>query len=107
VLVNVVQLLIERNRMSYLPDIARAYRTLADAKSGRVRGSVVSATPLDADSVRRLEQALEQLTQRNVVLEASVDPGVLGGVSAQVGSVVYDGTLRTQLDAMRRNLAQG
>lgn len=107
VLVNVIQLLIERNRMAYLPDIARAYRTLADARVGRVRGSVVSAMALDAESLRRLEQALEQLTQRNVVLESLVDPSVLGGVSAQVGSVVYDGTLRTQLELIRRNLAQG
>ena len=63
-----------------------------------------SAVPLSPDAVTQLQQSLQQLTQRNVVLETRVDPALLGGVSAQVGGTLYDGTLRTQLEQLRREL---
>ncbi|MFZ5471535.1 MAG: ATP synthase F1 subunit delta [Myxococcota bacterium] len=103
-LANLLRLLIERNRLGYLPDIARLYQDLTDVKAGRVRGKVVSAVPLPKDAVEKLEKSLERLTQRDVVLEPRVDPKVLGGAAAQVGSQLFDGTLRTQLDEMRRAL---
>ncbi|TSC27540.1 ATP synthase F1 subunit delta [Corallococcus sp. Z5C101001] len=103
-LANALRLLVDRNRLGYLPDIARLYRDMADARAGRVRGQVTSAVPLTPDAVTRLQQSLQQLTQRNVVLETRVDPALLGGVSAQVGGTLYDGTLRTQLEEMRRQL---
>jgi len=105
-LANTLRLLVDRNRLSYLPDIARLYRDMADAQAGRVRGQVTSAVPLSADTLQSLASNLKALTQRNVVLEAKVDPTVLGGVAAQVGSTLYDGTLRTQLEQMRRQLKQ-
>ncbi|MFP2901905.1 ATP synthase F1 subunit delta [Corallococcus sp. 4LFB] len=103
-LANALRLLVDRSRLGYLPDIARLYRDMADARAGRVRGQVTSAAPLSPDAVSRLQQSLQQLTQRNVVLETKVDPSVLGGVAAQVGGTLYDGTLRTQLEEMRRQL---
>ncbi|GMU02279.1 ATP synthase F1 subunit delta [Corallococcus caeni] len=103
-LANALRLLVDRNRLGYLPDIARLYRDMADARAGRIRGQVTSAAPLSPDAVSRLQQSLQQLTQRNVVLETKVDPSVLGGVAAQVGGTLYDGTLRTQLEEMRRQL---
>jgi F-type H+-transporting ATPase subunit delta len=106
VLANTMRLLVDRNRLGYLPDIARLYRDMADAVAGRVRGQVTSAVPLTPDALKNLSNTLTTLTQRNVVLETKVDPGVLGGVSAQVGSLLYDGTLRTQLEQLRRELKQ-
>ncbi|NNC20923.1 F0F1 ATP synthase subunit delta [Corallococcus exiguus] len=103
-LANAVRLLVDRNRLGYLPDIARLYRDMADARAGRVRGQVTSAAPLSADALTQLQQSLQQLTQRNVVLETKVDPSLLGGVAAQVGGTLYDGTLRTQLEQLRREL---
>ncbi len=106
VLANTLRLLVDRNRLAYLPDIARLYRDMADAQAGRVRGHVTSAVPLTLDAVQKISESLRALTQRNVVLEPRVDPSVLGGVAAQVGSTLYDGTLRTQLEQMRRELKQ-
>jgi len=103
-LVNTLRLLTDRNRLGYLVDIARLYRDLADAKAGRVRGQVTSAVPLAPDVLERLSQNLRGLTNRDVVLEARVDREVLGGAAAQVGGTLYDGTLRTQLEDMRRQL---
>lgn len=104
VLANGLRLLVDRNRLVYLPDIARAFHDMADARAGRVRGRVTSAVALSQDALTRLSAALQGATQRQVVLEAKVDPAVLGGVAAQVGGTLYDGTLRTQLEQMRRVL---
>jgi F-type H+-transporting ATPase subunit delta len=102
---NTLGLLNERNRLRSLPDIARLFRDMADVHAGRVRGRITSAIPLTPDVVAQLAQSLKALTQREVVLETRVDPSVIGGVAAQVGSTLYDGTLRTQLEQMRRELS--
>ena len=103
---NLLRLLVDRGRLGYLPDIARVFLDMADQRAGVVRGKVTSAVPLPQESMQKLQQALEKLTQKKVQLQAKVDPRVLGGVSAQVGSVVYDGTLRSQLDELKRTLSQ-
>lgn len=103
-LVSTLHLLVDRNRLAHLPEIARVFRELADARAGRVRGSVVSAVKLPEEATAHLQRALAKLTSREVILEQRVDPGVIGGVATQVGSVVYDGTLRSQLEDLRRSL---
>jgi F-type H+-transporting ATPase subunit delta len=104
VLPNFLRLLVDRHRLALLPDIARLFRDMADEKAGRVRGTVVSAVPLDPQSIRQLESTLSQVVRKQVVLDTRVDREVLGGVSTQVGSMVFDGTLRTQLNDLKRAL---
>jgi F-type H+-transporting ATPase subunit delta len=99
-----LRLLVDRGRLTSLSDIARQFRELADERAGRIRGKVVSATPLAPETLLQLQRALESITKAQVLLQTEVDPSVLGGVSAQVGSVLYDGTLRTGLDEIRRAL---
>jgi F-type H+-transporting ATPase subunit delta len=101
---NFLRLLVDRHRMAMLPDVARIFRDMVDERAGRVRGTVVSAVALDPQSIRQLEQTLSRVVQKQVVLETRVDRSILGGVSTQVGSVLYDGTLRTQLDDLKRAL---
>ncbi|MCP3105173.1 ATP synthase F1 subunit delta [Myxococcus sp. K15C18031901] len=105
-LANTLRLLVDRNRQGYIGDIARVFRDMADARAGRVRGNVTTAAALPADVLAQLQDTLQKLTQRNVVLQTHVDPSLLGGVSAQVGSILYDGSLRTQLEQLRRELKQ-
>jgi F-type H+-transporting ATPase subunit delta len=99
-----LKLLTERGRVSALPDIARVYRDLVDVRMGRVRGRITSARELDARSLATLEQALEKVTQKKVVLETRVDPALIGGATAPVGSQTYDGSLRAQLDELKKRL---
>jgi F-type H+-transporting ATPase subunit delta len=97
-------LLLDRRRFGQLPDIARAYGALADEKAGRLRARVTSARPLPAPMLAELTRRLGEATRKNVAVESSVDGALLGGVVAQVGNVVYDGSLRTQLESLRREL---
>jgi F-type H+-transporting ATPase subunit delta len=101
---NLLRLLGDRNRVASIPDILRIYRDLADNREGRIRGTVTSARPLAVESVKGLEASLKRLTQRNVVLQTKVDPSLIAGVSAQVGSIVYDGSIRSQLQGLRETL---
>jgi F-type H+-transporting ATPase subunit delta len=97
-------LLLERGRIALLPALARAYRELADAHAGRVRAVVTSATPLGAGDLERVRRSLERRTKKQVVLEAEVDPDLIGGLVARVGDLVLDGSVRTQLNSLREKL---
>ena len=102
--VNFLQLLVDRQRIVDLPQIARVYRALVDQQSGRVRATVISAGPLDDPELGRLREALGRMTGRSIVLEAKTDPSLIGGVVTQVGATMLDGSLRTQLERMRHEL---
>ncbi|WP_242360663.1 ATP synthase F1 subunit delta [Anaeromyxobacter sp. SG17] len=103
---NLLLLLGDRNRLAYLGNIVEHFRALADAHLGRVRAKVTSAVPLDAAAAKAIADRLSQATKATVLLDREVNPALLGGVVAQVGSVVYDGSVRTQLEDLRRQLKQ-
>ncbi|MCB9701459.1 MAG: ATP synthase F1 subunit delta [Myxococcales bacterium] len=96
---------LERGRISGVAQIARFYGEMADELAGRVHASVRSARPLTPDATLKLTRALEQATGRTVVLESSVDPALIGGVVCQVGSMVVDGSVQTQLETLRTTLS--
>lgn len=105
--VNLLRLLLARGRVGLLPDIARLFRDLADERTGRVRAEVTAAVPLSVASLEALAARLSAATGRQVHLTPRVDPTVLGGLVARVGSTLYDASLRTQLRRMREVLSKG
>jgi F-type H+-transporting ATPase subunit delta len=102
--VNFLRLLIDRQRIADLADIARSYRAMVDQQAGRVRATVTSATPLSEHQLERLRDAIGLMTGRSIVLDSKTDPSLIGGVVAQVGAKMLDGSLRTQLERMRGEL---
>jgi F-type H+-transporting ATPase subunit delta len=98
--------LVERDRMGDIAEIAEAFAALADTRRNRVRASVQSASPLAPDAADRLKRALERTTGKSIDLELSVDPTLLGGVRAQVGSMVFDGSIRAELERLREALTR-
>jgi F-type H+-transporting ATPase subunit delta len=101
---SLLALLAERNRLGYLGGIADFFGRLADEKFGRVRAKVTSAVALTDPEAQALAARLAAAAPGQVILERLVDPALLGGVVAQVGSFVYDGSLRSQLEELRRTL---
>jgi F-type H+-transporting ATPase subunit delta len=103
---SLLNLLLERGRLDGVGEVAREYARLADDEAGRLRAQVKSARPLPADALTRLQQAVEAMTGKKVELSTEVDPKLLGGVVMQLGSQVYDGTIRAQLAALRQQLLE-
>jgi F-type H+-transporting ATPase subunit delta len=102
--VNFTRLLLDRERVAAIPDISRELDALIDARAKRVAAKVRSATPLDEQQKKRLVKTLESLSGKTVDMVVEHDPSLLGGVVAQVGDLVYDGSLRTQLERIRQDL---
>lgn len=101
---NFTRLLLDRERLGRLPDISRELDAMIDDKVGRVAAEVTTAAPLTPAHLGQLKTALEKLSGKTVQIEKHEDPDILGGVVAKVGDVVYDGSLRTQLENMREQL---
>lgn len=102
-----VRLLVDRQRIAYLPAIARAYRAMVDQQVGRVRAVVIAAAPLAESEVEELREAIAAMTGRTIVLDTRTDPSLIGGVVTQVGATMLDGSLSTQLERMREELKRG
>jgi F-type H+-transporting ATPase subunit delta len=101
---NFLLLLLERGRISALAAIAREHRALVDKQAGRIRARISSARPIEPGVELRLKNALEQRTGKVVILEKQEDPALIGGLVTQIGDLVYDGSLRTQLANLRQQL---
>lgn len=101
---NLLSLLADRNRLGELAGIVDAFGRMADEKLGRVRAHVTSAVPLEPSAAERLSARLAQASRATVILDHTVDPELIGGVVAQVGNYVFDGSIRTQLEDLRRSL---
>ena len=73
---------------------------------GIVRALVTAARPLNATEQSELEMKLMERTGKKIRMEIAVDASLIGGVVAQVGSTVYDGSVRTQLQAFKNRLVK-
>jgi F-type H+-transporting ATPase subunit delta len=93
-------------RLELVPDLAAAYRERLLAHQNVVRAEVTSAAPLSAEKTKALEESLSKVTGKKVEISASVDPELLGGVIARIGSTVYDGSVKTQLTRLRQELVK-
>ncbi len=104
---NFLQLLLGRGRISFLSAIITSYGSYADDISGVVRPILYSAMPLDAEQVQGIKDALATSTGKKVVLSVEVDPALIGGVVTKIGDMVYDGSIRTQLNRIEGILQKG
>jgi F-type H+-transporting ATPase subunit delta len=87
-----------------LEEIIDEYQRLMDARLGIVRARVTAARTLDSAQQEELSRKLQTVTGKQVRMEVAVDPALIGGVVAQVGSTIYDGSVRQQLEAFKTRL---
>jgi F-type H+-transporting ATPase subunit delta len=97
-------MLAERDRLVLLPDLIEVYRERVEDLQQIVRAQVTTAAPLAPERLTMLQQRLAQATGRTVKLTTKVDPSIIGGVRAQIGGTVYDGSIATQLESFRQKL---
>ncbi|MCS7025427.1 MAG: ATP synthase F1 subunit delta [Bryobacteraceae bacterium] len=104
VLRNFIHIVVLHRRTALLGQIRSAFEAVLDERMGFVKANVTSAAPLNADAQAALEAQLARLTGKRVRCHYRVDPALIGGVVACIGSKVYDGSVRGQFEALRRRL---
>jgi F-type H+-transporting ATPase subunit delta len=100
-------LLAARDRVVLLPDLLTAFRNRRLDHQRVMRAEVTTAEALAPARAHVIEQSLARATARTVTLATRVDPGIIGGLVARVGSTVYDGSIATQLRKMKQKLVEG
>jgi F-type H+-transporting ATPase subunit delta len=106
ILAKLLILLAERDRLALLPDLLASYRERLLDYQKIVRAEVTTAVPLGTDRTQAIERGLAQLTGRSVTLATKVDPSIIGGVVARIGSTVYDGSVTTQLQKLKQRMVE-
>jgi F-type H+-transporting ATPase subunit delta len=101
-----LRLLVSKQRDGEIPVILDAYRQLRDERTGTVQALVRTATPLSPDAADRLKAALEARSGATVRMDLRVDPSLIGGLVVRLGDVVYDRSVKHQLDTLRGQLAE-
>jgi F-type H+-transporting ATPase subunit delta len=101
VLGKLLTLLASRDRLVLLADLLDDYRRRLMVLQGVVQAEVTTAVPLAPERAKAVEQAIVKVTGRTVAMSTRVDQAILGGVVTRIGSVVYDGSVRRQLEKMK------
>jgi F-type H+-transporting ATPase subunit delta len=104
---NFILVLSDHRRAAGLAQMTDAFELLIEGRTGFVRAEVKSAFPLEYGQQNELSLQLSRLAGAEVKLRFEVDAELIGGVTAKIGSRVYDGSVRGQLAAMGRRLMAG
>ena len=98
-------MLAERDRLVLLPDLIAVFQERLEELQQIVRAEVTTAEPIAPDRLSALQQRLAGATGRTVKVTTKVDPSIIGGMKAQIGGTVYDGSITRQLERMRAALS--
>jgi F-type H+-transporting ATPase subunit delta len=101
---NFLFVLIDKGRITSLADIIHAFETVADERLGLARADVASARELTDTQRSALTSQLERMTGKRIRARYSVNEALIGGAVARIGSTVYDGSVRGQLQALGARL---
>lgn len=106
IVAKLLTLLAERDRLILLPDLLASYRDRLLDYQKIVRAEVTTAAPLAPEKTRAIEQRIAEVSGRKVRFQSKVDPQIIGGLVAKVGSTVYDASITRQLEKMRQRLIE-
>ncbi len=101
---NFIAVILEHHRLNDLGEILTEYREVVDAHAGAIEARVISARPLHGDDRAQLESQIAKLAGARVRATYSEDASLLGGAVVEIGSTIYDGSLRAQLQKLKQTL---
>ena len=102
---NFLRVLLKNQRMADLPQVTAKLSQTLDERSGVISAEVTSAQPLPAATTAALASRLGEITGKKVSLNFATDETLLGGIVTRIGSTVYDGSVRNQLERLGEELA--
>ena len=104
---NFLRVLLDHNRFVYFGEICDEYRRVLDERRGIVSALATVAAPVADDQRTGLRERISEAIGQALRLEFRTDPGIIGGLVLQIGSTVYDGSVRRQLVEVRQRLSSG
>ena len=102
---NFIFVLIDHRRITLLPQILHAFELIVDERLGFARAEVSAPMQLSESQNAAIQAQLEHLTGKRIRMRVAVDPSLIGGVMARIGSTVYDGSVRGQLQSLGQRLS--
>jgi F-type H+-transporting ATPase subunit delta len=100
-----VEHLAETGRIRYVKDVHEAFLAILAERQNRATVELTTAAAVNPGEMAEIKKKLETLTGKQVDIEARIDASLIGGARARIGSVVYDGTIKNQLNKMRHQLS--
>ena len=104
---NLLRTLLSHYRLHHLAAVYQQFQREMNERKGLIVAEVTTAGEVGAAEQAKLGRTLEQMTGKRVEFKFKIDPSLIGGVVTRIGSVVYDGSVRTQLQGIRERLKQG
>lgn len=101
---NLAQLLVDKRRVGLADQIRQEFHALLDEHRGIARATVTTAVPMSDEETQTVAARLSEMTGKQVIVESRVDPGILGGLVARIGDTLIDGSVRSRLLTLKRQL---
>ena len=101
---NFLFLLVDKRRIQHFSDIYEMYEDYTNELSGHLKAKITTAASLSAEDQEAVKQTLEKATDKKIILSAVVEPEIIGGVIAEVGDKVFDGSIKNQLQKIEETL---
>lgn len=101
-----MELLINKNRIGYLPEITESYQALKNSFQGIVKARVITAFPLNDRTQSTIREKLNRLTGKKVILDIEKNRSLLGGMTIQIGDTVFDGSIQQRLKSLHDHLLE-
>ena len=102
---NFLQVLLQNQRLAELSEVNKRFAQILDERSGVVSAEVTTARPVEQASQAALRDKLVSMTGKSVRLSFTTDEELIGGIVTRIGSTIYDGSVRNQLEQVRERLA--
>ncbi|HSE37623.1 MAG TPA: ATP synthase F1 subunit delta [Blastocatellia bacterium] len=104
---NLLRTMLNHYRLHHVAEVYEQFRREMNERKGLIVAEVTTATEVGPSEQTKLGRTLEQMTGKRVEFRFKTDPSLIGGVVTRIGSVVYDGSVRTQLQEIKERLKQG
>lgn len=101
---NFIFLMAQKNRLKHLGEVVSAYEEISSAEKGITTGVVRAAKPVGSEEKKKLEEKINQVLKKKIVLTFKEDPSILGGVIAEVGGWTFDDSIETHLKKLNEAL---
>jgi len=103
---NLAYLLVHKDRLGIASDMSQQYDRLLDTHHGIEHVGIITAVPLDDEDRKSISSRFERIIGRKVVIDAQVDPSVVGGIKARIGDTLIDGSVKSKLGALKKSLVE-